>query len=90
LVRPSLIDLLKQLDLLDARILQQMVTQPPASVDGSDLADVLSKICEVTRDEAFLSLERLHELGCLQDSPLNMPRPRVGSKGRLLILAVSD
>ncbi len=75
LVRPSLIELLRQLDPLDAQILQQLVTSRPPETPGLDFAEAFSQIFGASRDEAFLSLERLHELGCLSASPSLLPRP---------------
>jgi hypothetical protein len=89
LVRPSLIDLLKQFDPLDALILETLVTKRD-HVGGNDLAEGLSEMFKVSRDEAFLSLEHLHELGCLSHSPDALARPGVSAKGRILIRAVSD
>jgi hypothetical protein len=91
LVRPSLIQVLKQLDPLDALVLEKLATnnELPA-VPGNDLAERLSKLFEVNRDEAFLSLEHLHEVGCLNESPNRLPRPVVSAKGHVLIRAVSD
>jgi hypothetical protein len=93
LVRPSLIELLRQLDPLDALIFDQVVKRrdeiPPPP---SDLAEGLAQIFTVSRDETFLSLEHLHELGCLAASPNQIPRPptaRVCQRAHL-ILAVSE
>jgi hypothetical protein len=55
-----------------------------------DLADNLSKCFDVSRDETFFSLEHLHEIGCLDDSPNKSPVPRATAKARLLVRAVSD
>jgi hypothetical protein len=92
LVTPTLIELLKQMDPLDTLILQQLVVSRDAipSVPGNDLAEGLAKKFEVTRDDAFWSLEHLHELGCLAQSPNTLPRPGVSAKGRILIRAVGD
>jgi len=89
LVRPSLIDFLKRLDPLDALVLQYSVGHSHNPAMG-DLAEHLSKALQVSRDEAFFSLEHLHELGGLDQSPNQMPIPRVSAKGRLLMRAVSD
>jgi Abortive infection alpha len=90
LVRPSLIDLLKQLDPLDARFLEQLVTNRAAVPSRGPLAESLSEMFQVDRDEAQLSVEHLYELGCLMQSPDQTPRPNVSTKGRILIGAVSD
>jgi hypothetical protein len=92
LVRPSLIELLKQFDPLDAFVLREM-TGPNFQniiVPGSDLAQSLGGVAGVPRDETHLSLEHLYELGCLRQSPDEVPRPPVTAKGRALIRAVSD
>ena len=89
LVGLSLIELLKQMEPLDALVLPQLVAGFPTA-SGSDLADALATKFHVTHDEAFFSLEHLHELGCLAQSPLSFPRPQVGAKGRVLIRAVSE
>src|SRR5262245_10312119 len=91
LVRPSLIELLRQLDPLDARILEQLVNRRDAIPSApDDLANGLAHIFKVSRDETCLSLEHLHELGCLGASPNQIPRPPASAKGRILILAVSE
>jgi Abortive infection alpha len=92
LVTPTLIELLKRMDPLDALILEQLVASRDAlpPVPGNDLAESLAKKLEVGRDEAFWSLEHLHELGCLAQSPNTFPRPGASAKGRLLIRAVAD
>jgi hypothetical protein len=92
LVTPSLIELLKQMDPVDTLVLQQLVASRDSlpSVPSNDLAESLAKRLEVSRDEAFWSLEHLHELGCLAQSPNNFPRPGASAKGRLLIRVVSD
>jgi hypothetical protein len=87
-VRPSLIELLKKMDPLDARVLERMKeTVPMAS--GRDLADVLAGILEADRDEVFFSLQHLHELGCLAQNPEAVPRPNLSAKAKLLIRALS-
>jgi hypothetical protein len=89
LVRPSLIELLKRLDPLDASILRDMIERPQYPNQG-DLAGDLSQRLRVDRTEAFFSVEHLHELGCLDDSPNRTPVPRVTARAQLLIRAVSD
>src|SRR6266567_4418792 len=54
-VRRSLVEFVRQLDPLDASVLQQLTTQPPPMADGTDLADGLAKALGVSRDEAFFS-----------------------------------
>jgi hypothetical protein len=88
-VRPTLIELLRQMDPLDARVLQYRLSSS-IFPGGGDLADAISKNLQVSRDEAFFSLEHLYELGCLEDSPNKIPVPNVAAKGRLLMFAVSD
>jgi hypothetical protein len=91
-VRPSLIELLKQFDPLDALILREL-TGPrlqTIAVPGADLAESLATYLKVDRDEALLSLEHLHELRCLVQGPNEVPRPPITTKARLLIRAVSD
>jgi hypothetical protein len=85
-VRLSLIELLKQLDPLDARILQLRV--PHDLVGNGDLADRIVAAINVDRDEAFYSLEHLHELGCMA-APDRVPVPPLSAKARLLMRAVS-
>jgi hypothetical protein len=91
LVRPSMIGLLRQLDPLDALVLEKLANNRGA-IPGTDneLAAGLAQMFKTTRDETFLSLERLHELGCLQHSPSTLPRPNISSKGLLLVRAVGD
>lgn len=89
-VRPSLIDLLKQLDPVDARVLQYMHEPNDRSGRYSDLADALIADLNVDRVEAFYSMEHLHSLGCLHPQPSQVPRPRATAKATLLIRAVSD
>jgi hypothetical protein len=92
LVRLSLIELLKQLEPLDAQILQDMAgANPTPFVLGSgDLSDALAKKFQVSRDEAFVSLEHLYELGCLMHSPNRLPRPSASAKARVFVGVVSD
>lgn len=87
LVRPSLIELFKQLDPMDALILQRLVPTPPP---GPELGGALSLDLKVSRDEVMLSLEHLWDLKCLTVSPNQVPRPQVSGKGVGLIRAVSD
>jgi hypothetical protein len=87
LVRPSLIMLLKQLDPLDARVLE--LRAPNEIVGNGDLADRLTAALNVDRDQAFYSLEHLHELGCMED-PTRLPMPPLSAKARLLMRAVRD
>jgi hypothetical protein len=88
-VRPSLIELLKHLDPVDALVLKQLTSAPHSASQG-DLADSLALHLKVSRDEAWFSLEHLHELGGLEQAPNSMPIPRVSAKARLLMRAVSD
>jgi len=44
----------------------------------------------VSREEAFYSLEHLYELRALTQNPNMMPRPGVAAKGILLMRAVRD
>jgi hypothetical protein len=90
LVRRSMIDLLKQLDPLDALVLQQLTSGRIGGMiaPGSELAQVLSGLLQTTRDEAHLSLEHLHELDCLMHSPNDTPFPALTVKARLLLRAV--
>lgn len=85
-VRPSMIELLKQLDPLDAQILQ--LRYPNDLVGRGDLADRIIDRLGVDRDEAFYSLEHLHELGC-GTSPDLVPVPPLTAKARLLLRAVT-
>jgi hypothetical protein len=90
-VRPMLIELLKQLDPLDALVLQELTGPRIGNIltPGSDLSQTLSGLLQATRDDAHLSLEHLCELGCLAHSPNELPRPNVSTKGKMLIRAVS-
>jgi hypothetical protein len=88
-VRLSLIELLKRLDPLDARIIQQ-ITVHPLTISQDNPVDHLSKCFDVSRDEVSFSLDHLYELGCLDASQNNSPVPRVTAKARLLVRAVSD
>jgi abortive infection alpha-like protein len=92
LVRPSLVDVLRQMDPLDALILGQLVIARSdlPSVPGNDLAERLAKKFNVSRDEAFFSLEHLYDLGCLMQSPSSFPNPVASAKGSILIRATSD
>ncbi len=87
-IRLAFVETVKKMDPLDARILQQMTGVRVSP--GSDLAAALSGHLDISRDEAWFSLERLHELGCVEFAPNSMPTPPVSAKGRLLISAVSD
>jgi hypothetical protein len=87
--RLAFIDTVKRMDPLDARVLQQIADGLRAR-QGSDLIGSLTESLKVSRDEAFFALEHLHELGCLETSPMGDPAPRVSAKGRLLMQAVSD
>jgi Abortive infection alpha len=89
LVRPSLIELLKSMDPLDARVLRHMIEGVPM-MQGRDLADSLAHRFEIDRDEVYFSMQHLYELGAIDDSPSSMPSPRVSAKGRLLTRAVGD
>jgi hypothetical protein len=88
LVRPSLIELLKQFDPLDALVLRELTDG--GFQTGSNLAQGLAAHLKVLPDEAYLSLEHLFELRCLGALPNDTSRPPVTSKGRALIRAVSD
>jgi hypothetical protein len=88
-VRPSLIALLKELDPLDARVLQLLAAAPHRSSQG-DLADSLALHLKVSRDEAYFSLDHLYELGGLQSPPHVVPTPNLSAKARLLMRAVAD
>lgn len=89
-VRPSLIELLKQFDPLDALVLQQLTDETFRHSTGTDYADALSTKLQVSHDEAYLSLDHLYELGCLRQPPDSVPRPPVTAKARALMRAVSD
>jgi hypothetical protein len=87
LVRPSLIDLLKNLDPLDARILELM--QAGNLGNQGDLTDRLKPKLQVDRTEIFYSLEHLFELKCLSQSPQQIPAPQLTAKAQLLMRAVA-
>jgi hypothetical protein len=87
-MRLAFVETVKKMDPLDARILQQMTGLQVRP--GSDLATALSDHLKISRDEAWFSLERLHEIGCVEFSPNSSPVTPVSAKGRLLISAVSD
>jgi hypothetical protein len=89
LVRISLIELVKRMDPTDVRVVERLLG-PSLVAPGRDLADALAKELSIDRDEAFLSLERLYELGCLEHAPNQNPYPRVGAKARVLMRAVTD
>jgi hypothetical protein len=86
LVRPSLIELLKNLDPLDARVLE---LQGQGMAGHGDLADRITAVLKVERDDAFYSLEHLYELKCLERSPIDIPVPNLTAKARLLMRAVA-
>lgn len=88
-VRPSLIALLKQMDPLDARVLESLAAAGHLQTSASDLADRLAKKLGVSRDDAYFSLEHLHELGLSQAGPEAHPFPPLSVKARLLMRAVS-
>jgi hypothetical protein len=88
-VRPSLIALLEEMDPLDARVLERMAAGGYAHIGPKDVADQLADSFKVTRDDAYFSLQHLHELGCLEQAPNVDPNPRLSAKARLLLRAVS-
>jgi hypothetical protein len=87
-VRPALIETLRKMDPLDAQVLQTILLGVQL-LHGGDLAAELVKRLKINRDEAYFSLEHLHELGCLEKSPESTSNPQASARGRLLITAVS-
>jgi hypothetical protein len=91
LVRPSLIELLKQMDPLDALALQQLQKLERVTSPGGSFANYVSQCLEVSQDEGFFSLQHLYELGCLNDRPVHVAGfPGLTAKARVLLRAVSD
>jgi hypothetical protein len=89
LVRPSLIETLKQMDPLDARVLLALRTS--ASTSGGSFPNNLSSQLAVGDDEGFFSLEHLHALGCIISPPAHFPgAPDLTARARLLLDAVAD
>jgi hypothetical protein len=88
-VRVELTETVKQLEPLDALILKTITTSPRPNL-GSEMAAGLVEVLNVERDDVFVSLEHLHQLGCLEDSPRRLPNPNVSAKARLLMRAVRD
>jgi hypothetical protein len=88
-VRPSLIALLQQMDPLDARVLESLAAGGSPTAAPVDAADQLAKGLSVSRDEAYFSLEHLHELGALSHPPNFHPTATLSAKARLLIRALS-
>jgi hypothetical protein len=83
-VRISYIDTLRQLDPLDARVLQTLPTNKPLSVQ--DLVSLL----DVSTDEVIISTESLRRLGCLSLSGAAASGGYASPYGRGLLRAVSD
>jgi hypothetical protein len=92
LVRPSLIETLKQLDPLDARLLLHLYRNKVGPALGGVSYHVhASKVLSVSEDESWVSLTHLYELGILQQMPGQiMQIPTFSPKARLLLKAVSD
>jgi hypothetical protein len=91
-VRPSLITLLKQMDPLDALVLERLTAgglSTNLSTSANDVADQLAEELGVSRDDAYFSLEHLGELGALHSSRVGQPFTNPTAKGRLLMRAVS-
>jgi abortive infection alpha-like protein len=89
LVRPSLIELLKQLDPLDARALIEIKKLGGAGSSSGNFPEFFSQRLGVTQDEGYFSLQHLHALGCIGSDPTTTT-PNLTAKGRLLLKAVSD
>jgi hypothetical protein len=91
LVRRSLIELLKQMEPLDALALLQLQKLEGVASPGGSFPNYVSQRLGVTQDEGFFSLQHLYELGCLNDRPVHVPGfPGLTPKARLLLRAVSD
>jgi hypothetical protein len=89
-VRPSLIALLKQMDPLDAKVLERLIAGDyPGLLAAGNAAEQLAKELGVTRDDAYFSLDHLLDLGALLSSPSAQPVPTLTAKARLLMRAVS-
>jgi hypothetical protein len=88
-VRPSLIALLKQMDPLDARVLERLAASGSPTTAPVDAADQLATGLGVSRDDAYFSFEHLHELGALNHPPKFRPTATLSAKARLLMRALS-
>jgi hypothetical protein len=86
-VRPSLIALLKQMDPLDARVLERLAGSDYVATGPADVADHLAKELSVSRDDAYFSLDHLRDLGALL--PSQEPARSLTAKARLLMRALS-
>ncbi len=90
-VRASLVEAMKLLEPLDCPILirlNEKLPQPPTSI-VSDLAGQLN----TTSEDVEESFHNLHKAGLVDFTPIQMTsrgRPKVTSKGKLFLRAVSD
>jgi Abortive infection alpha len=94
LVRADLISTLKQLEPLDAIVLNT-VHEGPRSQFRPNVRDHLAQKFSVTSDEMTVCFQNLEKLGCFirrgdqpPESPLVQENPNLGPRGRLLMLAV--
>jgi abortive infection alpha-like protein len=93
LVRPSLIETLKQMDPLDARMLLHLGGRGKGSPapGGARYFVHVAEALRVSEDESWVSLQHLHDLGFLNEAVGNIsPIPNLTATARLLLKAVSD
>ena len=89
LVRPSIIELLKNMDPLDALALENW-DQPELRGGNDDMASKLAKFLRRDRVEVYYSLEHLFALGALNVAPDKLLTPALTAKAQLLLRAISD
>lgn len=86
--RGAFIEVVKEMDPLDATVLQYMATTTRPGLP-SNLAEQITNRFNVLYDEATVSLQHLHQLGLASD-PNRDPFPTTTAMGRLLARAVAD
>jgi Abortive infection alpha len=90
-VRLSFITILKQMDPMDARVLDSVHRNPAGFGEGINGRDALSKEFGVTQDEILVSFENLERLRCVGFAdPAAGPKisPIITPSGRLLMEAL--
>lgn len=87
-VRLSFVATLKQMDPLDAKILEALYDAPGGFAGGANGRDVLSQKFSVSKDEVVVSFSNLEKLNCLGFGDTARISPNIGALGRLLVEAL--
>jgi hypothetical protein len=90
-VRLSFIATLKQMDPLDARILEALYANHPGGFPPNLIGrDVLAKQLDVSPDEVLVSFRNLERLECVDFNSPPKVTPFISASGRLLIGALRE